>query len=70
MGLSTCSAGRIVGASALIALSFLFAVQLLRLRLRHSQQRRLLQDLPVQSIPMILRLHLGRWRCRHAGCER
>ena len=41
-----------------------------RLRLRHSEHWRLLQDLPVQSIPMILRLHLGRWCCRHAGCER
>jgi hypothetical protein len=37
---------------------------------RHSQHWRLLQDLPVQSIPMILRLHLGRWCCRHAGCKR
>ena len=32
-----------------------------RLRLRHSQQWCLLQDLPVQSISMILGLHLGRW---------
>jgi hypothetical protein len=32
-----------------------------RLRLRHSQHWHLLQDLPVQSIPMILRLDLGRW---------
>ena len=31
-----------------------------RLRLRHSQHWRLLQDLPVQSIPMILMLHVGR----------
>ena len=30
-----------------------------RLRLRHSQHWRLLQDLTVQSIPMNLRLHLG-----------
>jgi len=30
------------------------------LRLRHSQHWRLLQDLPVQSIPMILMLHVGR----------
>ena len=27
----------------------------------HSQHWRLLQDLPVQSFPMILRLHPGRW---------
>jgi hypothetical protein len=26
----------------------------------------LLQDLPVQSIPMILRWYLGRWRCQRA----
>jgi hypothetical protein len=27
----------------------------------HSQHWRILQDLPVQSFPMILMLHLGRW---------
>jgi hypothetical protein len=31
---------------------------------------RLLQDLPAQCIPMILRLHLDRGCCRHTGCER
>ena len=41
-----------------------------RLHLGHSQHWRLLQDLPVQSIPMIMMLRRGRWRCRHAGCER
>jgi hypothetical protein len=38
------------------------------LRLRHSEHWRLLQDLPVQSIPMILRLHPGRWCCRLPAC--
>jgi transposase len=28
-----------------------------------------LQDLPVQGTQVILRLRLGRWRCRNAGCE-
>jgi hypothetical protein len=32
-------------------------------RLRHSQHWRLLQVLPVQGIPMILRLQIGRWYC-------
>jgi hypothetical protein len=32
-------------------------------RLHHSQHWRLLQVLPVQGIPMILRLQLGRWYC-------
>jgi hypothetical protein len=30
----------------------------------------LLRDLPVQGTQVILRLHLGRWRCRNAVCER
>ena len=29
-----------------------------------------LKDLPVQGTQVILRLHLGRWRCRNDGCER
>jgi hypothetical protein len=41
-----------------------------RLRLSHSQHWRLLQHVTVQSITMIIMVHLGRWRCRHAGCER
>ena len=39
-------------------------------RSRHSRYWRSLQDLPIQGTPVILRLHLGRWRCRNAGCER
>jgi transposase len=39
-------------------------------RSRHSRYWRSLQDLPVQGTQVILRLHLGRWRCRNAGCER
>jgi transposase len=39
-------------------------------RSRHSRYRRSLQDLPVQGTPVILRLHVGRWRCRNAGCQR
>ena len=31
---------------------------------------RSLQDLPVQGTQVILRLRLGRWGCRNAGCER
>jgi hypothetical protein len=29
-----------------------------------------LQDLPIQGTPVILRVQVGRWRCRNAGCER
>src|ERR1700722_13043539 len=39
-------------------------------RSRHSRYWRSLQDLPVQGTPVILRVHVGRWRCRNAGCER
>jgi transposase len=39
-------------------------------RSRHSRYWRSLKDLPVQGTQVILRLHLGRWRCRNAGCER
>ena len=39
-------------------------------RSRHSRYWRSLQDLPVQGTQVILRLHLGRWRCRNDGCER
>jgi transposase len=39
-------------------------------RSRHSRYWRSLQDLPVQGTQVILRLRLGRWRCRNAGCER
>jgi hypothetical protein len=37
---------------------------------RHSRYWRSLKDLPVQGTQVILRLHLGRWRCRNAGCQR
>src|ERR1700693_6424724 len=39
-------------------------------RSRHSRYWRSLKDLPVQGTQVILRLRLGRWRCRNAGCER
>jgi transposase len=39
-------------------------------RSRPSRYRRSLQDLPVQGTPVILRVHVGRWRCRNAGCKR
>ena len=39
-------------------------------RSRHSRYWRSLRDLPVQGTQVILRLRLGRWRCRNAGCER
>ena len=39
-------------------------------RSRHSRYWRSLKDLPVQGTPVILRLYVGRWRCRNAGCER
>jgi transposase len=37
---------------------------------RHSRYWRSLKDLPVQGTQVILRLHLGRWRCRNDGCQR
>jgi transposase len=39
-------------------------------RSRHSRYWRSLKDLPVQGTQVMLRLHLGRWRCRNAGCQR
>ena len=39
-------------------------------RSRHSRYWRSLQDLPIQGTPVILRVQVGRWRCRNAGCER
>jgi transposase len=39
-------------------------------RSRHSRYWRSLQDLPIQGTPMLIRLHVGRWHCRNAGCER
>ena len=39
-------------------------------RSRHSRYWRSLKDLPVQGTRVILRLHLGRWRCLNAGCLR
>jgi hypothetical protein len=38
--------------------------------LRHSVYWRRLQDLPVQSIPVIIRLRVARLRCRNAGGQR
>jgi transposase len=37
---------------------------------RHSRYWRSLKDLPVQGTQVMLRLHLGRWRCLNAGCQR
>jgi transposase len=39
-------------------------------RSRHSRYWRSLKDLPVQGTQVILRLRLGRWRCRNDGCQR
>ena len=39
-------------------------------RSHHSRYWRSLKDLPVQDTPVILRLHVGRWRYRNAGCQR
>src|SRR5580700_1449959 len=39
-------------------------------RSRHSRYWRSLKALPVQGTQVILRLHLGRWRCRNAECQR
>jgi transposase len=39
-------------------------------RSRHSRYWRSLQDLPIQGTPVLIRLHVGRWHCRNAGCER
>jgi hypothetical protein len=35
-------------------------------RHRHSRYWRCLQDLPIQGTPVLIRLHVGRWRCRNA----
>jgi transposase len=37
---------------------------------RHSNYIRQLWDLPVQGLMLRLRIQLGRWRCRNAGCKR
>ncbi len=37
---------------------------------RHSNYIRQLWDLPVQGQMLRLRIQLGRWRCRNAGCKR
>jgi len=36
---------------------------------RHSSYSRCLQDLPVQGMPVMLRLRVGRWRCRNSACS-
>jgi len=37
---------------------------------RHSRYWRTFKDLPVQGVPLTLRVRLGRWRCRNTDCER
>ena len=37
---------------------------------RHSWQRRRLQDLPAQGARVMLSMQLGRWRCRNRACKR
>lgn len=37
---------------------------------RHSSYFRQLQDLPVQGVVVVVRLKVGRWRCRNPDCER
>ncbi len=37
---------------------------------RHSRYWRNFKDLPVQGVPVTLRVRLGRWRCRNTNCER
>jgi transposase len=41
-----------------------------RSRSRHSRYGRSLRDLPLQGASVILNLHLSRWRCRAASCNR
>lgn len=38
-------------------------------RARHSRYTRTLKDLAAQGTSVTLRLHVSRWRCRHAACE-
>ena len=35
---------------------------------RHSRHVRRLQDLPIQGVPVVLELRLGRWRCLNERC--
>ncbi len=37
---------------------------------RHSRYWRTFKDLPVQGVPVMLRVRLGRWRCRNTNCDR
>lgn len=37
---------------------------------RHSSYIRRVQDLPVQGVPVTLKLRAGRWRCRNSVCSR
>jgi len=37
---------------------------------RHSSYLRRLQDLPVQGVPVMIRLRSRRWRCRNPACVR
>jgi transposase len=41
-----------------------------RSRARHSRYWRQFKDLPVQGIPVNLKIRLGRWHCRNSTCER
>lgn len=36
---------------------------------RHSRYTRMLRDLPVQGLPVFIRLRSSRWRCRNLACE-
>jgi transposase len=36
---------------------------------RHSRYTRVLRDLPVQGLPVVIRLRSSRWRCRNLACE-
>lgn len=35
---------------------------------QHSRYWRTLKDLPVQGVPVVIRLRLSRWRCRNRDC--
>ena len=37
---------------------------------RHSTYGRTLADLPIQGVAVRMKIRVGRWRCRNAGCDR
>jgi hypothetical protein len=37
---------------------------------RHSRYERRLRDLPIQGVPVWLKVQVARWRCRNAHCSR